>query len=74
MVFFFFFGGGGGGWGAWWGGGGVPMGGCEPRIEVIVKMLKKWGSGRGGGGGGWEGGGWELILCISSLPACMKRI
>ena len=35
------------------GGGGGVQGGCEPRIEVIVKMqLKKhqrWGSGRGGG-------------------------
>ena len=32
-------------------------GGCEPRIEVIVKMQKK--SGRGwvwGGGGGGQGG------------------
>ena len=37
------------GWG--WG-----QGGCEPRIELIVKMHKKVGSvggaGRGGGGGG----------------------
>ena len=38
------------------------MGGCEPRIEVIVKMQKKvgrrglWG---GGGGRGRVGGGCE---------------
>ena len=39
--------------------------GCEPRIEVFVKIQKKnyffWGGGgRGGGGGGgvgWGGGG-----------------
>ena len=41
-------------------GGGV-QGGCEPRIEVIVKMPKKSGDGggvwTGGGGGGPVGGG-----------------
>ena len=35
-------------------GGGSDQGGCEPRIEVIVKMKKKSrGSGPGVGGGGW---------------------
>ena len=36
------------------------QGGCERRIEVIVKMQKKirGGGGGGGGGGGVEGGGW----------------
>ena len=53
------------GWGGgsgWWG----CQGGCERRIEVFVKILKKnWGRrgigrGRGwvGGGSGWEGSGW----------------
>ena len=44
------------------GGGGV-QGGCEPRIELIVKMHKKvgrgGGAGRGGGGGGGGQGGCE---------------
>ena len=31
--------------------GGVREGGCEPRIELIVKMQKKF---QGGGGGGRE--------------------
>ena len=31
------------------------QGGCERRIEVFVKIKKKWGGGRGGGG--WVGGG-----------------
>ena len=53
------------GWeGSGWGGGG--QGGCERRIEVFVKIIKKnWGGvgrglGRGesgGGGGGRVGGG-----------------
>ena len=46
---FFFVGGGvpGGG-----GGGGVRVdGGCERRIEVFVKIQKKWGGGGGGQGG-----------------------
>ena len=29
-----------------------PGGGCEPRIEVIVKMQKSWDGGGGGGGKG----------------------
>ena len=39
------------------------LGGCEPRIEVIVKMQKKSrGSGRaGGGGGGVNGGSGEWV-------------
>ena len=49
---------GGGGWVV--GGGG--LGGCERRIEVFVKIIKKnffWGGreGRGVGGMGWVGGG-----------------
>ena len=32
-------------------------GGCERRIEVFVKIKKKWGGGRGGGGGGVGLGG-----------------
>ena len=38
------------------GGGGERMGGCKPRIEVIVKMQKK--KSRGGGWGCPVGGGW----------------
>ena len=39
-----------------WGGG---QGGCERRIEVFVKIQKKWGGGgeSGRGGSGW-GSGW----------------
>ena len=37
------------------------QGGCERRIEVFVKIKKKfiffWGGG-GSGGGGWGGSGW----------------
>ena len=38
---------GGGGWGS--------QGGCEQRIEVFVKIQKKWGGGGLGrvGGSGW---------------------
>ena len=49
---------GGGGWVHGGGGGGVRVGGqdgCERRIEVFVKIKKKyffWGGGRGGRGGG----------------------
>ena len=39
------------------------QGGCEPRIEVFVKIQKKnLGGGEvrgGGGGGGGSGGQWE---------------
>ena len=42
-----------GGWGGrGWGG---SQGGCEQRIEVFVKIKKKFGGGRGGGG--WVGYG-----------------
>ena len=35
------------------------QGGCERRIEVLVKIKKKWGIGGGGGGGVRLGGsGW----------------
>ena len=38
----------------WWGG----QGGCERRIEIFVKIQKKYWEGRGsGGGGGWVGAG-----------------
>ena len=41
-----------------WGGGGVrsgggSQGGCEQRIEVLVKIIKKMGGGGVGSGGGW---------------------
>ena len=36
------------------------MGGCEPRIDVIVKMKKK--TSGGGGGGGRVGKNQELKL------------
>ena len=39
------------------------QGGCERRIEVFVKIQKKfffWGGGRGGGGGGGGGVGRQL--------------
>ena len=39
----------------WWWGGGGGQGGCEPRIEVIVKMQKK--SGVRVQVGGWSGVG-----------------
>ena len=45
-------------------GGGGRMGGCKPRIEVIVKMQKKE-SGRGVGcpvWGGWGGGGGQGVV------------
>ena len=48
---------------SWQGEGG--QGGCEPRIEVIVKMKKKKSEGgpvRGGGGGGQGGCDEELKL------------
>ena len=36
------------------------QGGCERRIEVIVKMQKdRGGGGSWGGGGGSRGGGWS---------------
>ena len=49
--------GGGGriGWGSGSSRGG--QGGCEPRIEVIVKMQRKVGVDRGMGVGVWEGDG-----------------
>ena len=39
-----------------WGGGG--QGGCERKIEVLVKIQKTnlWGGGRGSGRGGGQGG------------------
>ena len=39
------------------GGGGGSQGGCEQRIEVFVRILKKMGGGRGGGLGRLGGGG-----------------
>ena len=50
IILFFFLGGGGGlvGWG---------QGGCERRIEVFVKIQKKWGGGWVRGGGVGLGGG-----------------
>ena len=42
--------GGGGGLGRVRGGGGGGQGGCERRIEVFVKIQKKWGGGRKGSG------------------------
>ena len=60
----------GGGGSGWWG-----QGGCEPRIEVFVKISKKkifffcgggvGGLGRGGGG---EGSGWR------GQGGCERRI
>ena len=51
IYFLFFFWGGGSGRG----GGGGGQGGCERRINVFVKIQKKWGvrSGVGLGGSGW---------------------
>ena len=38
------------------------QGGCEPRIELIVKMhTKKFGR---GGGGCWEGGGERIEIIV----------
>ena len=49
-------------------------GGCEPKIEVIVKMQKKSrdGSGRGMMGvGGWVGGcGWTHARTRKAKPIC----
>ena len=45
---------GGAGRGSGWMGGQC---GCERRIEVLVKIKKKWGGGSRGGGSGW-GSGW----------------
>ena len=44
-------GGGGGVWVGW-----VGQGGCEQRIEVFVKIQKKYFFFWGGGGGGGQGG------------------
>ena len=46
------------------------MGGCEPRIEVIVKMQKIRGSGGfgRGGGGGRVGGCEPKIEGIVKMP------
>ena len=41
-------------------------GGCEQRIEVFVKIQKKWGGGVGGGGGGWVG--------LGGQGGCERRI
>ena len=42
------------GGGGWSGRGGGGQGGCEPRIEVIVKMQKQsWGEGVGSGCREW---------------------
>ena len=38
-------------------GGGGGQGGCERRIEVFVKIQKKFGGGVGSGGVGFGGGG-----------------
>ena len=43
FFFFFFF--------LWGGGGGGSQGGCEQRIEVFVKIKKKFLAGSGWGGG-----------------------
>ena len=44
-------------------GGGGGQGGCEPRIEGILKMQKKLGGWGEGGDRGWEGrGGYELRI------------
>ena len=45
------------------GGGGGGQGGCEPRIEVIVKMKKKLGRCPVGGEGG-QGGGERRIKVV----------
>ena len=54
FIYYFFFGGGG----CRVGGGG--QGGCERRIEVFVKIQKKWGGGGSGRGGGWVGLGFRV--------------
>ena len=41
------------------GGGGGFQGGCEPRIELIVKCKISW---EGGGGGGGGGGGVRVVV------------
>ena len=41
-----------GGGSGWWGEGGRGQGGCERRIEVYVKIQKKYFFFFGGGGGG----------------------
>ena len=52
------------------GGGGGPVegeevGGCEPRIEVIVKMQKQSRGSVGGRVGGWWGsGGCEVVIIV----------
>ena len=42
-----------GGGGVFGGGGGGSQDGCEQRIDVFVKIQKKWGSPGRGGGSGW---------------------
>ena len=54
--------------GGGWGGGG--QGGCEPRIEVFVKIQKKkffFGGGGSGGGGlvGGVGSGWGVRVDVN---------
>ena len=58
------------------------MGGCEPRIEVIVKMKsgknKSWGSGGGVVGGGvgwgwWGDGSREFWGCEPRIEGIVKR-
>ena len=59
-----------------WGGGGVRsglggQGGCERRIEVFVKIQKKWGGGGGQvGGTGWGGG---QVGCEQRIEVIVKN-
>ena len=66
--------GGGRGLGRVWGGGGGGQGGCERRIEVFVKIQKKFGGVRGGR----EGSGWgvrvDVIEELKFLENSQKKI
>ena len=62
----FFWGGGVGGWVGLWG-----QSGCEPRIEVFVKIQKKKNF-FFGGGGGWGGGRWGVG--VGGQSGCERRI
>ena len=50
-------------------GGGGGQGGCEPRIEVFVKIQNKiffrGGGSGGGGGGGGSGSGWGVRVDVN---------